>query len=212
MGRNSGKALRKHHNDQLYHAFRSRWSGHRQRNIFGWCKRDSSYPIVCLMNQCRYPVKHLRMCGVEKYIRVDNIVIEKLQNAVNAFIFDLFMTLYSKTKSLSTKLVLSHDTMNAKCYGGQDGSMPIWKSSLPMFRNIFCGMIIIIIQPNHHVPFLFNYSSCPWLTQKLTRKICDKAYSVRCSGIVRQTKMLEMSYGKYRPLMGIHPVVGNPHE
>lgn len=33
-------------------------------------------------------------------------------------------------------------------------------------------------QPNLHIPYLFNYTDSPWLTQKWVRKICDGFYGV----------------------------------
>ena len=81
-------------------------------------------------------------------------------------------------------------------------------------------------EPNHHVPFLFNYSSCPWLTQKWTRKICDKAfnqldvpwytqkwtryicknaYANKVEGIVGNEDVGQMSAWYILAASGIHP-------
>lgn len=66
-------------------------------------------------------------------------------------------------------------------------------------------------EPNHHVPFLFNYSSCPWLTQKWTRKICDKAYGDDVLGLCGNEDVGQMSAWYVLAAMGIHPVCpGNP--
>lgn len=66
-------------------------------------------------------------------------------------------------------------------------------------------------EPNHHVPFLFNYSSQPWKTQYWTRAICDKAYGTDVMGLCGNEDVGQMSAWYILAAMGIHPVCpGNP--
>ena len=66
-------------------------------------------------------------------------------------------------------------------------------------------------EPNHHVPFLFNYSSHPWKTQYWTRAICDKAYGTDVMGLCGNEDVGQMSAWYILAAMGIHPVCpGNP--
>ena len=47
--------------------------------------------------------------------------------------------------------------------------------------NAFAGLTYVYNQgnqPNLHIPWLFNFSKKPWLTQKWVRKICDEFYGV----------------------------------
>ncbi|HYG37475.1 MAG TPA: GH92 family glycosyl hydrolase [Cytophagales bacterium] len=48
-------------------------------------------------------------------------------------------------------------------------------------------------EPVHHVPFLFNYVHAPWLTQKWTRAICDRAYNNSVEGLVGNEDVGQMS-------------------
>ena len=70
--------------------FRSRWSGHRQRNV-GRCKRIAISNCVFDGTNAGIRLKASRgRGGVVEDIRVDNIVMKNIQG--DAFIFDLFMT------------------------------------------------------------------------------------------------------------------------
>lgn len=61
-------------------------------------------------------------------------------------------------------------------------------------------------EPVHHVPFLFNRLRHPWLTQKWTRHICDKAYANKVEGIVGNEDVGQMSAWYVLTASGIHPV------
>jgi len=61
-------------------------------------------------------------------------------------------------------------------------------------------------EPVHHVPFLFNEIDMPWLTQKWTRKICDKAYGTGRYGICGNEDVGQMSAWYVLAAMGIHPI------
>lgn len=61
-------------------------------------------------------------------------------------------------------------------------------------------------EPVHHVPFLFNRLGTPWLTQKWTRHICDKAYANKVEGIVGNEDVGQMSAWYVLAASGIHPV------
>lgn len=61
-------------------------------------------------------------------------------------------------------------------------------------------------EPVHHVPFLFNRLRRPWLTQKWTRRICDKAYANKVEGIVGNEDVGQMSAWYVLAASGIHPV------
>ncbi|MBB4034334.1 putative alpha-1,2-mannosidase [Dysgonomonas hofstadii] len=61
-------------------------------------------------------------------------------------------------------------------------------------------------EPVHHVPFLFNRLETPWLTQKWTRHICDKAYANKVEGIVGNEDVGQMSAWYILAASGIHPV------
>ena len=66
-------------------------------------------------------------------------------------------------------------------------------------------------EPNHHVLFLFNYSSHPWKTQYWTRAICDKAYGTDVMGLCGNEDVGQMSAWYILAAMGIHPICpGNP--
>ncbi|MFR0679181.1 GH92 family glycosyl hydrolase [Dysgonomonas mossii] len=61
-------------------------------------------------------------------------------------------------------------------------------------------------EPVHHVPFLFNRLGSPWLTQKWTRHICDKAYTNKVEGLVGNEDVGQMSAWYVLAASGIHPV------
>ncbi len=61
-------------------------------------------------------------------------------------------------------------------------------------------------EPVHHVPFLFNEASLPWLTQKWTRKICDRAYGTDAFGICGNEDEGQMSAWYVLASIGLHPV------
>ena len=66
-------------------------------------------------------------------------------------------------------------------------------------------------EPNHHVPFLFNYTSTPWKTQYWTRAICDRAYGTDVVGLCGNEDVGQMSAWYVLAAMGIHPICpGNP--
>ncbi|NDV67978.1 GH92 family glycosyl hydrolase [Dysgonomonas sp. 25] len=60
-------------------------------------------------------------------------------------------------------------------------------------------------EPVHLVPFLFNRLETPWLTQKWTREICEKAYSNSVEGIVGNEDVGQMSAWYVLAASGIHP-------
>lgn len=60
-------------------------------------------------------------------------------------------------------------------------------------------------EPVHLVPFLFNHLNAPWLTQKWTRHICDKAYKNSVEGIVGNEDVGQMSAWYVLAAAGIHP-------
>lgn len=61
-------------------------------------------------------------------------------------------------------------------------------------------------EPCHHVAFLFNYVGKPWLTQKWTRKICQKAYGTGVRGLCGNEDVGQMSAWYVLAAMGLHPV------
>ena len=61
-------------------------------------------------------------------------------------------------------------------------------------------------EPDHHVPFLFNYSSKPWLTQKWTRQICKVAYGDDVLGLCGNEDVGQMSAWYILAAVGFHPV------
>lgn len=61
-------------------------------------------------------------------------------------------------------------------------------------------------EPNHHAPFLFNYSSTPWLTQKWTRKICTDAYGDDVLGLCGNEDVGQMSAWYILAAAGFHPI------
>ena len=61
-------------------------------------------------------------------------------------------------------------------------------------------------EPVHWVPFLFNKLGAPWLTQKWTRHVCEKAYGNSVEGIVGNEDVGQMSAWYVLAAAGIHPV------
>ncbi|WP_146403274.1 GH92 family glycosyl hydrolase [Planctomycetes bacterium CA13] len=61
-------------------------------------------------------------------------------------------------------------------------------------------------EPCHHVAFLFNYIGKPWLTQKWTRTICDRAYGTGVRGLCGNEDVGQMSAWYVFTAMGLHPV------
>lgn len=61
-------------------------------------------------------------------------------------------------------------------------------------------------EPVHHVPFLFNRLQAPWLTQKWTRSICDRAYKNSVEGLVGNEDVGQMSAWYVLAASGLHPV------
>lgn len=61
-------------------------------------------------------------------------------------------------------------------------------------------------EPVHHVPFLFNRLGSPWLTQKWTRAICERAYKNSVEGLVGNEDVGQMSAWYVLAASGLHPV------
>ncbi|MBT3383735.1 MAG: glycoside hydrolase family 92 protein [Prolixibacteraceae bacterium] len=61
-------------------------------------------------------------------------------------------------------------------------------------------------EPVHHVPYLFNYTTKPWLTQKWVRTILENAYDVGPYGIMGNDDVGQMSAWYILSAMGFHPV------
>lgn len=61
-------------------------------------------------------------------------------------------------------------------------------------------------EPVHHIPFLFNRLGTPWLTQKWTRHICNKAYANKVEGLVGNEDVGQMSAWYVLAASGVHPV------
>jgi predicted alpha-1,2-mannosidase len=61
-------------------------------------------------------------------------------------------------------------------------------------------------EPCHHVAFLFNYVGRPWLTQKWTRRICQKAYGTGVKGLCGNEDVGQMSAWYVLAALGLHPV------
>ncbi len=61
-------------------------------------------------------------------------------------------------------------------------------------------------EPVHHIPFLFNRLGQPWLTQKWTRHICNKAYGNKVEGIVGNEDVGQMSAWYILASTGIYPI------
>lgn len=61
-------------------------------------------------------------------------------------------------------------------------------------------------EPVHHVPFLFNQLKAPWLTQRWTRQICNRAYTNKVEGLVGNEDVGQMSAWYVLAAVGLHPV------
>lgn len=61
-------------------------------------------------------------------------------------------------------------------------------------------------EPVHHVPFLFNRLGKPWLTQRWTREICERAYQNTVEGLVGNEDVGQMSAWYVLAASGIHPI------
>ncbi len=61
-------------------------------------------------------------------------------------------------------------------------------------------------EPNHHVPFMLNYTSKPWLTQYWTRRICANAYNETVNGLCGNEDVGQMSAWYIMASMGFHPI------
>lgn len=61
-------------------------------------------------------------------------------------------------------------------------------------------------EPVHHVPFLFNRVGAPWLTQKWTRAICNRAYHNTVEGLVGNEDVGQMSAWYVLAASGFHPI------
>lgn len=61
-------------------------------------------------------------------------------------------------------------------------------------------------EPVHHIPYLFNYTDKPWLTQKWVRTILTQAYGTGPYGIKGNEDVGQMSAWYILSAMGFHPV------
>ncbi len=61
-------------------------------------------------------------------------------------------------------------------------------------------------EPVHHVPFLFNRLNAPWLTQKWTRLVSQRAYHNSVEGLVGNEDVGQMSAWYILASAGIHPI------
>ena len=61
-------------------------------------------------------------------------------------------------------------------------------------------------EPVHHVPYLFNYTEKPWLTQRWVRTILENAYDEGPYGIMGNDDVGQMSAWYILSAMGFHPV------
>ena len=61
-------------------------------------------------------------------------------------------------------------------------------------------------EPVHQVPFMFTYTGNSWLTQKWSRRICDKAYGTDVMGLCGNEDVGQMSAWYILAAMGLHPV------
>lgn len=61
-------------------------------------------------------------------------------------------------------------------------------------------------EPVHHVVFLFNRMGAPWLTQKWSRDVCNRAYHNSVKGLVGDEDVGQMSAWFVLAASGIHPV------
>lgn len=61
-------------------------------------------------------------------------------------------------------------------------------------------------EPVHHIPYLFNFTAKPWLTQKWVRTILNSAYGTSPYGIMGNEDVGQMSSWYILSAMGFHPV------
>lgn len=61
-------------------------------------------------------------------------------------------------------------------------------------------------EPVHHAPFLFNRLGAPWLTQRWSRLICERAYKNKVEGLVGNEDVGQMSAWYVLASIGLHPV------
>jgi predicted alpha-1,2-mannosidase len=61
-------------------------------------------------------------------------------------------------------------------------------------------------EPVHHIPYLFNFTSKPWLTQKWVRTILENAYGTTPYGIMGNEDVGQMSAWYILSALGFHPV------
>ncbi|MDO7172634.1 GH92 family glycosyl hydrolase [Mariniflexile sp. AS56] len=61
-------------------------------------------------------------------------------------------------------------------------------------------------EPVHHVPFMLNEAGAPHLTQKITRKICSKAYGTDAYGLCGNEDVGQLSAWYVLASIGIHPI------
>lgn len=61
-------------------------------------------------------------------------------------------------------------------------------------------------EPSHHIAYLFPYCGKPWLTQKWTRRILEKAYNDDVRGLCGNDDVGQMSAWYVLSAIGLHPV------
>jgi predicted alpha-1,2-mannosidase len=61
-------------------------------------------------------------------------------------------------------------------------------------------------EPVHHVAFMFPYTGMPWMTQQLSRKICDNSYGTGVYGLKGNEDVGQMSAWYILAAIGFHPV------
>jgi predicted alpha-1,2-mannosidase len=61
-------------------------------------------------------------------------------------------------------------------------------------------------EPVHHIPFLFNRLHAPWLTQKWTRTVSQRAYHNSVEGLVGNEDVGQMSAWYILAASGIYPI------
>ena len=61
-------------------------------------------------------------------------------------------------------------------------------------------------EPVHHVPFMLNEAGVPYLTQKITRQICNDAYGTDAYGLCGNEDVGQLSAWYVLASIGIHPI------
>ncbi|WP_117883779.1 GH92 family glycosyl hydrolase [Aureibaculum luteum] len=61
-------------------------------------------------------------------------------------------------------------------------------------------------EPVHHVPFMLNEAGVPYLTQKITRQICNDAYGTDAYGLCGNEDVGQLSAWYVLTSIGIHPI------